>query len=445
MYVRGRDGPKRIEQAYRILIDAKEANPDKEEERLMRSGDLREGLDRAPGARADHRKPARGPEGLGRGKRPRAFAREYLHRRGLHRLEPRPARARPPARRRRGGAFDVVAVLSPDRLARKYAYQVLLLDELRRAGCEVVFVQHPVSDDPNDQLLLQIQGGDRRVRAGGARASASGAASCRRRAPGSASAHGRPTATATSPSATGARPSGRRRGRGRGRPDALRLARRRADDDPPDPQAPQRRPLAAALRQASVVDLGGAPHPQRPGLRRHGLRQPLRLRAGREAAPRPRAAGGENDLPPAQAARGVDRHPGPGDHRRGDPRRAQEQLARNAQLSFRHNTKHAYLLRCLLTCGSCGLAMFGTTHSATERQPERRYYKCAGKDPIFSARGHNCTQRPAKAGELEEAVWEHIKGLMRDPGHLQYLYFLLFPVGFPLLSFPFFFPFPEPV
>src|SRR5262245_7821027 len=35
------------------------------------------------------------------------------------------------------GVVDIVAVLSPDRLARKYAYQVLLLEELRKAGCEV--------------------------------------------------------------------------------------------------------------------------------------------------------------------------------------------------------------------------------------------------------------------------------------------------------------------
>src|SRR3954467_5512134 len=58
----------------------------------------------------------------------------------------------------RDAAIDVVAVLSPDRLARKYAYQVLLLEEFRRAGCEVAFLQRPISDDPNDQLLLQIQG-----------------------------------------------------------------------------------------------------------------------------------------------------------------------------------------------------------------------------------------------------------------------------------------------
>ena len=55
-------------------------------------------------------------------------------------------------------AVEVVAVLSPDRLARKYAYQVLLLEEFRRAGVEVVFLQRPISEDPSDQLLLQIQG-----------------------------------------------------------------------------------------------------------------------------------------------------------------------------------------------------------------------------------------------------------------------------------------------
>ena len=58
----------------------------------------------------------------------------------------------------RDAAVDVVAVFSPDRLARKYAYQVLLMEEFRRAGCEVAFLHRPISDDPNDQLLLQIQG-----------------------------------------------------------------------------------------------------------------------------------------------------------------------------------------------------------------------------------------------------------------------------------------------
>jgi len=56
------------------------------------------------------------------------------------------------------GVIDRLYVHSPDRLARKYAYQVLLLEELRRCGVDVVFLNHPVSDNPEEQLLLQVQG-----------------------------------------------------------------------------------------------------------------------------------------------------------------------------------------------------------------------------------------------------------------------------------------------
>lgn len=58
----------------------------------------------------------------------------------------------------REGRFDVVVVLCPDRLARKYAYQVLLIEELKRAAVEVYFCERPITDSPDDQLLLQIQG-----------------------------------------------------------------------------------------------------------------------------------------------------------------------------------------------------------------------------------------------------------------------------------------------
>ena len=58
----------------------------------------------------------------------------------------------------REGRFDVVVVLCPDRLARRYAYQVLLLEELQRAGVGVHFCERPIGDTPDDPLLLQIQG-----------------------------------------------------------------------------------------------------------------------------------------------------------------------------------------------------------------------------------------------------------------------------------------------
>jgi site-specific DNA recombinase len=53
---------------------------------------------------------------------------------------------------------DVILITSPDRLARRYAYQVWLLEEFEREGCQVVFLERPPSDDPQDTLLIQIRG-----------------------------------------------------------------------------------------------------------------------------------------------------------------------------------------------------------------------------------------------------------------------------------------------
>ena len=57
------------------------------------------------------------------------------------------------------GRFDAVWCLSPDRLARMYAYQVIVLDELARHGVAVLFHDTPpLADDPQAQLLTQVQG-----------------------------------------------------------------------------------------------------------------------------------------------------------------------------------------------------------------------------------------------------------------------------------------------
>ena len=55
-------------------------------------------------------------------------------------------------------SIDRLYVYDPDRLARKYAYQVLLMDEFRQADVEVVFLNRPIGDNPEDDLLLQVQG-----------------------------------------------------------------------------------------------------------------------------------------------------------------------------------------------------------------------------------------------------------------------------------------------
>jgi site-specific DNA recombinase len=71
-----------------------------------------------------------------------------LKRPGLDRLREQAAQAR----------LDRVLITAPDRLARKYIHQMLLIEELEKGGCLVEFVERPMSQDPHDQLLLQIRG-----------------------------------------------------------------------------------------------------------------------------------------------------------------------------------------------------------------------------------------------------------------------------------------------
>src|SRR5512142_203529 len=56
------------------------------------------------------------------------------------------------------GAIDRIYMLDPDRLSRKYVYQVLILEELTRCGVEVVFLRNPVGRGPEQDLLPQVQG-----------------------------------------------------------------------------------------------------------------------------------------------------------------------------------------------------------------------------------------------------------------------------------------------
>ena len=56
------------------------------------------------------------------------------------------------------GQIQVMLAYSPDRLSRKYAYQILLIEEFARHGVETVFVKSPQGDSAEDQLLVQFQG-----------------------------------------------------------------------------------------------------------------------------------------------------------------------------------------------------------------------------------------------------------------------------------------------
>jgi site-specific DNA recombinase len=56
------------------------------------------------------------------------------------------------------GQIQVLLAYSPDRLSRKYAYQILLIEELARNGVETLFVKGPQGSSAEDQLLVQFQG-----------------------------------------------------------------------------------------------------------------------------------------------------------------------------------------------------------------------------------------------------------------------------------------------
>jgi site-specific DNA recombinase len=319
----------------------------------------------------------------------------------------------------REAEFVAVAVLSPDRLARRYAYQVLLIEELRRVGCQVVFLLHPISEDPNDQLLLQIQGA---------------VAEYERAVLGERFRRGRlQRARAGQYLAGGHAPYGYRYIRKReGLPGHLVIDEAEAE-------------VVRALYQWLVDEqlslrqiLGrlnfGSWRP-RSGSRRwssslvhHILSDPIYTGiayANRYRAVPPKKPRGPHGPRTSErcshALRPRDEWipvPVPAILDQATYARAQEQLARNAKLSFRHNTRYRYLLRCLLTCGTCGLAMSGKTYPATATQPERRYYTCNGKDRLLSARDRPCPRRPVKADELEAVVWEHLTALLQDPARL---------------------------
>src|SRR5947209_1232883 len=279
----------------------------------------------------------------------------------------------------REGDFDVLAVFSPDRLARKYAYQVLLLEEFRKAGCEVVFVQRPITEDPHDQLLLQIQGA---------------IAEYERAVLGERFRRGKLQKARAGQWTAGKAPYGYRYLPKRdGVPGHLvideaeaavvrmlyrwlveeqlsvRQILKRLAAGPWRPRCGKRLWSSAVVHRilSDPVYTGTAYH------NRYSFEAPKRPRtrgprSGERTCRRPRPRGEWIPIPvPAIIDENTYQH-------------AIAQLARNAALSFRNNTRNDYLLRCLLTCKTCGFAMFGITYSAADGQPPHRYYKCHGKD-----------------------------------------------------------------
>jgi len=90
----------------------------------------------------------------------------------------------------------------------------------------------------------------------------------------------------------------------------------------------------------------------------------------------------------------------------------QARLTRNQQFARRHNTAHPYLLRALVSCGSCHLACTGRC----DARNGYAYYTCRGKShAIVSCRDEKCPSRFIPASQLDELVWQNLCEVLTHP------------------------------
>jgi site-specific DNA recombinase len=88
-------------------------------------------------------------------------------------------------------------------------------------------------------------------------------------------------------------------------------------------------------------------------------------------------------------------------------------LDANQQSAVR-NTRHEYLLRALVSCGTCRLSCTGRQSAAGYC-----YYLCRGRtDPLRAAQGQRCTARYIPARQLDELVWADLCALLTDPAQV---------------------------
>jgi len=320
------------------------------------------------------------------------------------------------------GAFEVLLCHAPDRLARRYAYQVLLLEELARGGVEVVFArggEHAGS--PEDELLRQFQGMIAEYER----------AQIRER-----TRRGKLHRARTGHQAVMA-----------GAPFGYRFVKKTdLTDGYWEIDESEAEVVREVFRRYTAEDESIA------ALARWLTDQGIPTRTGKQVWDRSTVWGMlRNPAYCGQAAYGktkvTDRHGKPTrtTRRRGERRGrrqvrmdepveqwtfipvpplitdeqfalAQERLGRNAHFAKR-NTKKPTLLQGILVCRECGYACYRTSTRTTNKRIY--YYRCIGSDNYRHIGGRVCQSRPIRADELDQLVWEHVRQLLENPALVQ--------------------------
>ena len=313
---------------------------------------------------------------------------------------------------------DVVLCYAPDRLARKFAYQALLIEEFARAGTRVEFIRGPRGDTPEDQLMVQFQGMFaeyekaqlmERYRRGKTYRARSGSVNVLGGAPfGYRYLRKTPECGATYEIVESEAVL------------VVELFRRYTDDG------------------VSIADLTrwltSSNTPTRTGKRRWDrsvvwgmLRNPVyqgqaafgKTRTVHESPSLNRRARLEGRTTP-RAVKYEDRPrdewitiPVPALISPATFERAAQRLADNKRFASR-NSKVPSLLQGLSACVSCGYGYYRTS-TTTSSGKKIYYYRCLGSDDYRYAGGRVCTNKPVRADYLDTVVWDHIIGMIADP------------------------------
>ena len=327
------------------------------------------------------------------------------------------------------GGVDRIYVHSPDRLARNYAYQVLLIDEWRHADVEVVFLNRSLGQSPEDELLLQVQGivseYERakimeRSRRGKKHAAQRGSLNVMSNAP------------------YGYRYITVRDGGGQAR---FEVIPEQADviTDIFTWIGRERCTLGEVCRR-----LQGSGKLTATGKRVwsrqavwHILQNPVYQGAAaygktrmmpRTKKSRPRPSRGRPAEPRrSNSARAVDQRewvlmPAPAIIDKALFKATQEQLHENrtrARLGLR---RPGHLLQGLTCCALCGYAFYGKTtrqRGKGHRLTDFRYYRCTGTDAYRFGGERICSNTQIRAESLEDAIWEEVCKIVRNPGCLE--------------------------
>src|SRR4051794_18005674 len=322
-------------------------------------------------------------------------------------------------------AVDVLYVHAPDRLARSYAHQAVLVEEFARAGTEVVFLNRPIGRSPEDDLLLQLQGMFaeyerarilERSRRGKRHLARAGVVSVLTRAP------------------YGYRYIGRDAGNGVARFEVVEdkaevvrrifrwvgvervtlaaVCRRLAEAGVPSPTGNARwsRSMIGTLLSNSAyagraVFGKNASVPWRPPLR------PARGRAGVPKRPSRQV--------PAPPERWIT-IPVPAIIDEGLFESAREQLAENRRRNRQRLAGVRYLLQGLLVCHKCGYAFCGRWQPLYPREAGRgyHYYRCCGTESNRFDGRRRCDARVVAVAPLEAAVWAEVRRLLQAPARV---------------------------